>query len=194
MTDRAATAEAVAAVWRIDGARVLATLAAFTGDLGTAEDLCQDALADALRKWPDGVPRNPAGWLTTVAKRKAIDGWRRAERLEEHRASLGRAAAPSAAGPEDEVVEAEPIADDLLRLVFTACHPVLGREARIALTLRTVGGLSTEQIARMFLIPVPTVQAYWGCTASASTPPLQRKSPRPRWGWPMNCTCRMASR
>ncbi len=147
-------ARTVAAVWRIEGGRVVAALAAMTGDVVLAEDLAQEAVADALAQWPErGVPRNPGAWLTAVAKRKAIDGWRRAERLDERYRVLAREL--------EEAVEDtwQPIADDLLRLVFTACHPVLGREAQVAMTLRVVGGLTSEEIARLFLVPVPTMQA-----------------------------------
>lgn len=150
VTDIQATVDAV---WRIDGARVVGTLARMVGDLGDAEDLASEAVADALAQWPEsGVPRNPAAWLTAVAKRKAIDGWRRRERLDDRYRILAREL--------DEASEDawEPIADDVLRLVFTACHPALQRPAQVALTLRVVGGLSSEEIARLFLVPVATVQ------------------------------------
>lgn len=151
---------AVAAVWRIESARIVATLTRYTGDFGLAEDLAQEALLDALAQWPrDGVPRNAAAWLTTVAKRKAIDGWRRRERLDERVALLAheleRQQTDAAA---DDPWDPDTIDDDVLRLVFVACHPVLSREARIALTLRVVAGLSSEEIARAFLVPVATVQ------------------------------------
>lgn len=143
------------AVWRIDGSRVVATLARMTGDLGLAEDLAQEAVVDALRQWPEtGVPENPAAWLTAVAKRKAIDAWRRRERLDERHRAIAHDLEEAGAG--DDVWE--PIPDDVLRLVFTACHPVLSREAQVALTLKVVGGLTTEEIARLFLLPVSTVQ------------------------------------
>ena len=143
----------VDAVWRIDGARVVATLAKMTGDVGLAEDLAQEALVEALRQWPrDGVPDNPGGWLTAVAKRRAIDQWRRRDRLDD------RYRAIAATLEESTDADWEPIDDDVLRLVFTACHPVLSREAQVALTLRIVAGLSTEEIARMYFVPVATVQ------------------------------------
>ncbi|MFC7330162.1 RNA polymerase sigma factor [Marinactinospora rubrisoli] len=143
----------VEAVWRIEGARVVATVARMVGDVGLAEDLAQDALADALAQWPEtGVPRNAGAWLTAVAKRKAIDGWRRRERLDERYGAIARDLESAA---EDEW---EPIGDDVLKLVFAACHPVLAREAQVALTLRVVGGLTSEEIARMFLVSVPTMQ------------------------------------
>ncbi len=150
MTDLTATVDAV---WRIESARIVATLAKITGDVGLAEDLAQDAVIEALRSWPDsGVPVNPGAWLTAVAKRRAVDRWRRDAALDErHR----RMAAEMAETVDDEW---EPIDDDVLRLVFTACHPVLSRDAQIALTLRIVAGLSTDEIARMFLVPVATVQ------------------------------------
>ncbi|CAN5373542.1 sigma-70 family RNA polymerase sigma factor [soil metagenome] len=150
MTDIRRTVDAV---WRIEGGRIVATLAKLTGDLGLAEDLAQEAVADALVQWPEsGVPQNAGAWLTAVAKRKAIDGWRRRERLDARHEAI----AHDLASRSEE--EWEPIDDDLLRLVFTACHPVLTREAQVALTLRIVGGLGTEELARMFLVPVATIQ------------------------------------
>ena len=143
----------VDAVWRIEGARIVAALARVTGDVGFAEDVAQEALVDALRQWPEsGVPRNAGAWLTAVAKRRAIDHWRRGERLDERYRVL--------AGQLEDVQEHEwqQIDDDVLRLVFAACHPVLSRQAQIPLTLRVVGGLTTEEIARMLLVPVATVQ------------------------------------
>jgi RNA polymerase sigma factor (sigma-70 family) len=142
------------AVWRIESARIVATLARMTGDLGLAEDLAQEALVEALEQWPDeGVPRNPGAWLTAVAKRRAIDGWRRRERLDDRYRTIAHDLS------EATDAEWEPIGDDVLRLVFTACHPSLSRESQVALTLRVVGGLTTEEIARLLLVPVPTVQA-----------------------------------
>lgn len=141
------------AVWRIESARIVATLAKMTGDVGVAEDLAQEALVDALTQWPEsGVPDNPGAWLTAVAKRKAIDSWRRRERLDDRYRAIAHNLKETT---EDEW---EPIPDDVLRLIFIACHPVLSREGQVALTLRTVGGLTTEEIARMLLIPVATVQ------------------------------------
>lgn len=153
MTPDPEVARRVAAIWRIEGARIVAALARVVGDLGTAEDLAQDALVEAVEQWGrDGVPRNPGAWLTAVAKRRAIDGWRREQRLGEKYRLL--------AADLDEVADDvwEPIDDDVLRLVFAACHPVLSREAQVALTLKVVGGLDTEAIARLFLVPVPTMQ------------------------------------
>jgi RNA polymerase sigma factor (sigma-70 family) len=151
---------AVVAVWRIESARIVATLTRTVGDFGLAEDLAQDALADALAQWPEqGVPANPGAWLTAVAKRKAIDGWRRRERYDERLAAIAH-------DLEDEqrrAADAPPwdpdaIDDDVLRLVFIACHPSLTREAQVALTLRVVGGLTSEEIAKAFLVPTATVQ------------------------------------
>ncbi|QKJ18715.1 RNA polymerase sigma factor [Microbacterium hominis] len=148
------TRRTVEAVWRIEGLRITASVAKMTGDLGLAEDVAQDAVLEALTAWPrDGIPDNPGAWLTAVAKRRAIDTWRRRERLDERYAAIAHTL--------DEATEQEwaPIDDDVLRLVFTACHPVLSRESQVALTLRVVAGLSTEEIARMLLTTVPTVQA-----------------------------------
>ena len=158
--DTGAAERAVAAVWRIESAKIVATLTRLVGDFGLAEDLAQEALIDALAQWPtDGVPRNGAAWLTSVAKRKAIDGWRRRERLDERMALL----AHDLEREQDEAADALPwdpdaIDDDVLRLIFISCHPVLSREAQVALTLRVVGGLSSEEIARAFLVPTATVQ------------------------------------
>jgi len=146
-------ARTVDAVWRIEGAKVVATVARMTGDLAMAEDLAQEAVAEALEQWPrDGVPRNAGAWLTAVAKRRAIDGFRRRERLDARHETIARDL--------DEAADDawEPIADDGLRLVFTACHPVLSPEAQVALTLRVVGGLTSEELARLFLVPTATMQ------------------------------------
>jgi len=146
-------AATVDAVWRRESARVVGSLAKFTGDFGLAEDLAQDAVADALTQWTQtGVPESPGAWLTTVAKRKAIDGWRRGERQADRYAQIARDSRESGQD------EHEPIGDDVLRLVFTACHPAIGRDAQVAMTLRVVGGLSSEAIARLYLVPVATVQ------------------------------------
>jgi RNA polymerase sigma factor (sigma-70 family) len=148
---------AVEAVWRIESARLIAGLARLVRDVGVAEELAQDALVAALEQWPaEGVPRNPGAWLMAVAKRRAIDLIRRNERLERKVAELGHELAVQG-GPEFDAVLTEQIEDDLLRLVFVACHPVLSTDARVALTLRLLGGLTTEEIARAFLVPEPTV-------------------------------------
>ena len=154
------TRRTVEAVWRIEGARIVATLARVTNDVVLAEDLAQEAVIDALRQWPEsGIPQNPGAWLTAVAKHKAIDGWRRRARLDERYLAMGHDLAVDATGTDGIAAEDwEPIDDDVLRLVFIACHPVLGREAQVALTLRLIGGLTTVEIARMFLVPVATVQ------------------------------------
>jgi RNA polymerase sigma factor (sigma-70 family) len=152
-TDWPDLARTVDAVWRIEGAKVVATVARMTGDLAMAEDLAQEAVAEALEQWPrDGVPRNAGAWLTAVAKRRAIDGFRRRERLDARHEAIARDL--------DETAEDvwEPIADDGLRLVFTACHPVLSPEAQVALTLRVVGGLTSDELARLFLVPTATMQ------------------------------------
>ena len=147
---------AVEAVWRIESSRVIATLVRLTGDVGLAEDLAQDALVAALEQWPEqGIPRNPGAWLTAVAKRRAIDGWRRQSALRDRYESIAHAL-------EVEGDEADPddvIRDDLLRLVFISCHPVLAPDSRIALTLRLLGGLSTDEIARAFLVRSPAIGA-----------------------------------
>ncbi|WP_153396569.1 RNA polymerase sigma factor [Ornithinicoccus halotolerans] len=153
--DQDRSRRAVAAVWRIESARIIAALTRLTGDLDTAEDLAQDALTQALAQWPrDGVPANPGAWLTTVARRRAVDRWRRAERLEERYVQLVR----DLAGQEEADWDPEQIEDDVLRLLFVACHPVLTRQAQVALTLRVVAGLTSEEIARAFLVPTATVQ------------------------------------
>ncbi|WP_300267142.1 sigma-70 family RNA polymerase sigma factor, partial [Microbacterium sp.] len=150
----------VTAVWRIESAKIVATLTRMVGDFGFAEDLAQDSLVEALRQWPvEGVPRNPAAWLTAVAKRKAIDGWRRQERLDDRIAVIAHDLEREQADAADaDPWDPDSIDDDLLRLVFISCHPVLSREARVAVTLRVVAGLSSEQIARALLVPVATVQ------------------------------------
>jgi RNA polymerase sigma-70 factor (ECF subfamily) len=148
---------AIEAVWRIEAARVIAGVARLVGDVGLAEELAQDALVAALEQWPaEGVPRNPGAWLTTAAKRRAIDTIRRRQVLQRHLPALA-ADEHTDASEFDAVLEPEPIEDDLLRLIFTACHPVLKPEARVALTLRLLGGLSTDEIARAFLVPDATV-------------------------------------
>ncbi|MET1016360.1 MAG: RNA polymerase sigma factor [Leifsonia flava] len=157
-TDAAGIRRSVAAVWRMESARIVATLTRVTGDFSLAEDLAQEALADALEQWPrDGIPRNAGAWLTAVAKRKAIDGWRRRERLDDRYSAIAHDL-ESRIDPDAAPWDPDDIDDDVLRLVFIACHPVLAREARVALTLRVVGGLSSEEIARAFLVPTATVQ------------------------------------
>jgi RNA polymerase sigma-70 factor, ECF subfamily len=150
----------IEAVWRIESPRLLAGLARLTRDVGTAEDLAQDALVAALERWPStGIPGNPGAWLMAVAKNRALDLLRRAKRIERtHEERSGAIEAPwtSSESSLDAALD-DDIGDDLLRLMFTACHPVLSAEARTALTLRMLGGLTTEEIARAFLVPVSTI-------------------------------------
>jgi RNA polymerase sigma-70 factor, ECF subfamily len=154
------THRTIDAVWRIESARLIAGLARIVGDIGLAEDLAQDALVAALQQWPEsGVPGNPGAWLMATAKHRAIDQLRRSARLERKHAELGREleARQEMAMPDLEAALDDDVGDDLLRLVFTTCHPVLSTEARVALTLRLLGGLRTEEIARAFLVSEPTV-------------------------------------
>jgi RNA polymerase sigma factor (sigma-70 family) len=156
----AETQRAIDAVWRIESARLIAGLARVVGDVGLAEDLAQDALVAALERWPEsGVPRNPGAWLMTAAKHRAFDLLRRYKMLERKHGELGREleAQQEQSVPDYEAALDDDIGDDLLRLMFTACHPVLSLEARVALTLRLLGGLKTEEIARAFLVPEATV-------------------------------------
>ncbi|MFI6921826.1 RNA polymerase sigma factor [Nonomuraea spiralis] len=152
----------VEAVWRIESARIVATLTRFTGDFGLAEDAAQEAVAQALVSWPLAPPASPAGWLMATARRRAIDTIRRRAALQDRYALLAADSIdPAVNSTADSAVDADPdrIDDDVLALMFISCHPVLSPEARVALTLRVVGGLSSEEIARAFLVPVPTVQA-----------------------------------
>ncbi|WP_420841990.1 RNA polymerase sigma factor [Haloactinopolyspora alba] len=149
--------QSIDAVWRIESPRLIAGLGRMVHDLGLAEDLAQDALVSALEQWPEsGVPDNPGAWLMAVAKRRAVDHFRRQERLERKQEQLGRDLESRAEPDLDDAID-DDFGDDLLRLIFTACHPVLSTEARVALTLRTLGGLSTEEIARAFLVTESTV-------------------------------------
>ena len=154
-----ATQRAIDAVWRIESARLIAGLARMVRDIGLAEDLAQDALVATLEQWPEsGIPRSPGAWLMATAKHRAIDLWRRQERLGRKLEELGHdlTSEDLTATPDFEAV-LDDIGDDLLRLVFTACHPLLASEARLALTLRLLGGLTTEEIARAYLVPAPTI-------------------------------------
>lgn len=163
--------EAVAAVWRIESARIVGALARYTGDFALAEDLAQEALAEALVNWPrDGVPRNPAGWLLTVGRRRAIDTFRRRSARDDRYAALarelGEGGVAAGSAPTDPVRDAEDVLwdpdridDDVLALMFISCHPVLSPAARVALTLRVVGGLTSDEIAKACLVPTATVQA-----------------------------------
>lgn len=157
VTEREATA-VVEAVFRIESARIIAAAARIVRDVGLAEELAQDALVAALEQWPrDGVPDNPGAWLTATAKRRAIDLVRRREVYARKLAEVGRSLEDVPAPEPVDPADPESIDDDLLRLIFTACHPVLSAPARIALTLRLLGGLTTPEIARAFLVPEPTV-------------------------------------
>lgn len=150
--------EAVETIFRIESPRIIAGVSRIVRDVGIAEELAQDALVAALEQWPrDGVPDNPGAWLTTTAKRRAIDLVRRREQYARKLEEVGRDLSVTAPHHLDEPSDPDDIDDDLLRLVFTACHPVLSAEARIALTLRLVGGLTTPEIARAFLAPEATV-------------------------------------
>jgi RNA polymerase sigma-70 factor, ECF subfamily len=151
---------AIDAVWRIESPRLVAGLARFVRDVGLAEDLAQDALVAALERWPEsGIPDNPGAWLMAAAKHRAIDQLRRRTLVDRKHQQLGREleARQETAVEELDAAVDDPVGDDLLRLIFTACHPVLSTEARVALTLRLLGGLTTQEIARAFLIPEPTV-------------------------------------
>jgi RNA polymerase sigma-70 factor, ECF subfamily len=151
------TQAAIETVIRLESARLIAGIAHYTGDIGLAEDLAQDAIVAALEQWPaDGVPRNPGAWLMTVAKRRAVDFFRRNSEREKKYAQIARALADSVMPDFDRAFN-DYIDDDLLRLIFTACHPVLAVQARVALTLRLLGGLTTAEIARAYLVPEATI-------------------------------------
>ncbi|GAA2007620.1 RNA polymerase sigma factor [Catenulispora subtropica] len=167
-----AARRAVEAVWRIESSRIVGALARYTGDFELAEDVAQEALAEALDSWArDGLPAQPVGWLLATARRRAIDAFRRRSALHERHALLaaplaegefssGAGAAPGGPGRAgDAPWDPDRIDDDVLALMFISCHPVLSPDARVALTLRVVGGLSSEEIARAFIVPTPTVQA-----------------------------------
>src|SRR5438132_7639921 len=158
--ETAATHRVIDAVWRIESARIIAGLTRIVRDVGLAEELAQDALVAALERWPEsGIPDNPGAWLMATAKHRAIDNIRRNKLLERKHEELGRElkAQQEAAVADFEIAQDDDIGDDLLRLVFISCHPVLSTEARVALTLRLLGGLTTDEIARAFLVPEPTV-------------------------------------
>ncbi|MGH7481042.1 MAG: RNA polymerase sigma factor [Longimicrobiales bacterium] len=160
MTDPSRAHQAIEAVWRIESARLIAALTRIVGDVGLAEDLAQDAFVIALEKWPRaGVPDNPGAWLMATAKHRAIDRLRRGKLIDRKHEELSRELEVRREATEPDLDGAidDDIGDDLLRLVFISCHPVLSTEARIALTLRLLGGLTTEEIARAFLVPKATV-------------------------------------
>ncbi|MFJ4265265.1 RNA polymerase sigma factor [Paenarthrobacter nicotinovorans] len=150
---------AVEAVWRSESARIVGALARYTGDFSLAEDLAQEALAEAIVSWSvNGIPRQPAGWLMTAGKRRAIDTFRRRSVEDEKYALLAHGLSEEVPGT-DTLFNPDAIDDDVLALMFISCHPVLSKEARIALTLKVVGGMGTDEIAKAFLVPVPTIQA-----------------------------------
>ncbi|HET9468092.1 MAG TPA: RNA polymerase sigma factor [Vicinamibacterales bacterium] len=154
------THSAITAVWRIESPKIIASLTRIVRDIGLAEDLAQDALVAALEQWPaSGVPNNAGAWLMAAAKHRAIDHFRRAKMLERKHDELGHDLEERQASFARELEAAvdEDVGDDLLRLIFTSCHPVLTPEARAALTLRLLGGLTTDEIARAFLVPEPTI-------------------------------------
>ena len=158
---RQQAADAIDAVWRIESARLIAGLARVVGDIGVAEDLAQDALVAALEQWPEsGVPDNPGAWLMATAKHRAIDHLRRGTMQDRKHEHLSRELDERQVSPEAALAAAidDQVGDDLLSLIFTACHPVLATEARVALTLRLLGGLTTDEIARAFLVPKATIQ------------------------------------
>jgi RNA polymerase sigma factor (sigma-70 family) len=160
VTATTAAHRAIDAVWRIESAKLIAALARMVGDVGAAEDLAQDALIIALEKWPEtGVPDNPGAWLMAAAKRRAIDLLRRNKLLDRKHEELGHELEEKQKRdvPDLDAALDDDIGDDLLRLIFTSCHPVLSTEARVALTLRLLGGLTTDEIARAFLVPEATV-------------------------------------
>ena len=152
--------QAIDAVWRIEQAKLIAGLARMVRDVGLAEELAQDALVAALEQWPkSGIPDKPGAWLMATAKHRALDRFRRAKLIDRKHAELGHELAVDGEGamPDLDTALDDDIGDDLLRLIFTACHPLLGKEAQIALTLRLIAGLKTEEIARAFLVPEPTI-------------------------------------
>jgi RNA polymerase sigma factor (sigma-70 family) len=153
------THRAIDAVWRIESPRLIAGLTRIVRDVGLAEDLAQDALVAAIDQWPaSGVPDNPGAWLMATAKHRAIDHFRRSTRLKRKHEEIGRELeAQEMAVPDLDAALDDNVGDDLLRLVFISCHPILSTEARVALTLRLLGGLTTDEIARAFLVPEPTI-------------------------------------
>jgi RNA polymerase sigma factor (sigma-70 family) len=160
VTTSSDTHRAIDAVWRIESPRIVATLARIVRDVGLAEELAQDALVSALEQWPrEGIPRNPGAWLVSAAKHRAIDHLRRRTMLDRKHGELGyeMEMAQSLSTPDFTAALDDDVGDDLLRLIFTACHPVLARDARVALTLRLLGGLTTDEIARAWLVPEPTI-------------------------------------
>lgn len=186
--DASGTGKAIETVFRIESPRIIAGVTRVVRDVGIAEELAQDALVAALEQWPrDGVPDNPGAWLMTTARNRAVDLVRRRENYARKLAEIGRDLS-TVSPPEEPAVLHDPddIDDDLLRLVFTACHPVLSTEARTALTLRLLGGLTTAEIARAFLVPEPTV-AGSPHTLSSGGASSARSAPWPRRTSPSRC-------
>src|ERR1700704_1445277 len=160
MTASEAAHRAIDAIWRIEAARLIAGLTRIVRDVGVAEELAQDALVVALEKWPEsGIPDNPGAWLMATAKHRALDHFRRNKLVERKHEELGRElkSQQESALANFDISEQGGIEDDLLRLVFISCHPILSTEARVALALRLLGGLTTVEIARAFLTPEPTI-------------------------------------
>ena len=150
----------IEAIWRLESAKIIGALTRMTGDVGLAEESAQDAFVAALEEWPEsGLPANPGGWLTVTAKHRALDRLRRGQTLERKHEQIGRDLETVAPDDYEAAIDAldDEVGDDLLRLMFISCHPVLSTEARAALTLRLLGGLTTDEIARAFLVPEPTV-------------------------------------
>jgi predicted RNA polymerase sigma factor len=183
--DPAVVHRTVEAVWRIEAARIVAVVARLTGDVGLAEEIAQDALVVALEQWPrDGVPDDPGPWLLATARHRAIDQIRRRQNYAAKLQLVGRATAETDDGGFDEVLDEGRIGDDLLRLIFTVCHPDLPAESRVGLTLRLLGGLTTAEIARAFLVPEPTMAARITRAKKALTgvefalPPASELAPR----------------
>ena len=168
---------AVDRVFREESGKAVATLIRLFGDIDVAEEAVQEAFVVALERWPaDGAPDHPGAWITRVARNKAIDRVRRERNLRDKQALLERLEAlrPALAGPAEALAAAGGIEDDRLRLIFTACHPALAPEARVALTLRTLGGLSTAEIARAFLVAEPTMAPTTGRNSAGSAAPAAR--------------------
>lgn len=157
-TGSSRTSRTIDAVWRMESPKLIAALARKVGDIGRAEDLAHDALVAALQQWPEsGIPDNPAAWLMAAAKHRAIDAFRRSKLIEQKHEQIGYELGTGQHQPDLDAALDDDMGDDLLRLMFTACHPVLSMEARAALTLRLLGGLTTEEIARAFLVSEPTI-------------------------------------
>ena len=173
---------AIDAIWKIESPRIIAAIARLVRDVGLAEELAQDALVAALEQWPaQGVPNNPGAWLTQTARHRAVDRIRRERMAGRKLDALGQDMEGLLESADDALIEAldDDIGDDMLRLVFTACHPVLSEEARVALTLRLVGGLSTDEIARAFLVPEATVaQRIVRAKRSLAAPEVAYEVPR----------------